>query len=356
MRKILHGFFASLLTIICIVPFTFSQTVSFSGDWENGITGAGNWKYLQSMAADRFLRVTSPVRQGQYAARVEVRPGDDPINSSGERAEVLVMSDAAGTAMYEAEASGTQFYAFSVRLDTSWQAPAADADGAWAIIFQLHGPDVLAASPSVAVSVQDRFSVDLNSGDLDSAGKSLRWKSYPLSSSGLDLGHWVDLVLQTKFAKDFTGSVTAWRRDEGQADFSQVLALVNVPTLQYKSSLGGVGNHYWKHGFYRSKQTTITNILWLDGLTRGDSYGAVVNAAFAGTMAARPFPHPYTVAYGENIGCRIQMMNLLGQRMGDKRYAKQANGDGNALQSSGCYLIAGQSASNRIIGKIFQVR
>ena len=355
-----HRPFSSIIYLfICCTTLASAQTVSFSGDWEKGITGNGNWKYIQSVAADRFQRVTSPVRQGQYAARVEVRPGDDPISSSGERSEVLIMSNAAGTPLYENEASGTQFYAFSVRLDSAWQAPAADGSGAWAIIFQLHGPDVLAASPSVAVSVQNRFSIDLHSGDLDSVNKSLRWKSYPLASSGLNLGHWVDLVLQIKFAKDFTGSVTVWRRDDGQAGFTQVLSLINVPTLQYKSSLGGVGSHYWKHGFYRSKQTAITNVLWLDGLTRGDTYEAVVQAAFAGTLPVLQFIRSTVDGYDGVKNYRLQSINLLGQRIGEMGCAEHSRGlflNRHPQQASACYFITLEKGGSRTVKRIFTVR
>jgi Polysaccharide lyase len=275
-----------LLLLTCALP-SFAA-VTFSGGWENGITAKGNWKYIQSMAADRFQRVASPVRQGSYAARVEVRPGDDPIGSSGERAEVLVMTDAAGNAINESLSSGTQYYGFSVRLDSAWTPPQTGADGNWAIVFQLHGPDVLAASPSVAVSVLKRFSIDCCSGNLDSASQSLRWKSFVLSDSSLNVGHWVDLVLKITFAVDFTGSIVVWRRNEGQTAFSQVLSVNNIPTLQYKSSVGPVAAHYWKHGLYRSKQTTVTNVLWLDGLSRADSFDEVVAAAFGNSAVRYP--------------------------------------------------------------------
>jgi hypothetical protein len=272
---------------IIAIPFTTSTAATtFSGDWESGLVGRGNWKYIQAVdTTGRFTRVTSPVRQGNYSARVEVRPGDDPIGSSGNRAEVLVMSDASGNELNESEASGTQYFAFSFRLDTTWQAPAADANGAWAIIFQLHGPDNLGASPSVDVSVLNHLAIGFYSGDLDSAARSVRYRSYALSDSSLNIGHWVDLVLRITFARDFTGSVTAWRRNEGQAGFTQQLQVTNVPTLQYRSSLGGVGAHYWKHGLYCSKQTSITNVLWVDGMTRADSYNEAAHAAF-GTVAA----------------------------------------------------------------------
>lgn len=254
--------------------------VTFSGDWEKGITGPGNWRYKQTVADDRLIRVTSPVRQGKYAVRVEVRPGDDPINSSGERAEVLYMTDADNNKMVENESSGTQFYAFSVRLDPNWQSPASGPSGGWGMIFQLHGPDNLQSSPAFSIQARDRFLVTLHSGDLDSSTQSLKWKTYSLSNGSLNQGHWVDFVVEITFAKNFTGSVVVWRRDEGQTDFTKVLSALKVPTLQYKSSLGGVGDHYWKHGLYRSEQTTITNILWLDGLTRANTFEDAIRSAF----------------------------------------------------------------------------
>jgi lysophospholipase L1-like esterase len=254
--------------------------ISFSGDWEAGLTGDGNWRLSQSIASDRFQRVTDPVRQGQYAARIEVRPGDDPINSSGERSEVAVMTDRNGQAINESESSGTQYYAFSVRLDPNWQMPETGESGTWAIIFQLHGPNELGTSPSFSVRVDEQLEISLHSGDLDSEESSIQWQSYPLSDGSLNRGEWIDLVFKIKFAKDFTGSVMVWRRNEDEHVFRQVLSLEDVPTLQYKSSEGSSGDHYWKFGLYRNEQTTITHILWLDGLTRGDSFDAVVRAAF----------------------------------------------------------------------------
>jgi hypothetical protein len=257
-----------------------SPVISFSGSWEHGLTGVGNWRYIYMMASDRFQRVTDPVREGQYAVRVEVQPGDDPCDESGERAEVGVMTDANDNRIDENESSGIQYYAFSVRLAPDWQPPEPDWDGLWGIIFQLHGPDSLEASPSFSVQVLDQFYIMLHSGDLDSPANSLQWEFYPLSNGDLNPSHWTDFVIRIKFASDFTGSVHVWRRDEGQADFALVLSVDNVPTLQYKSSQGGVSDHYWQHGFYRPKKNTITHVLWLDGLTRGNTFDGVVQTAF----------------------------------------------------------------------------
>ena len=266
-----------------------SPGISFSGNWEQGLTGPGNWRYIDMMASDRFQQVTDTVRQGQYAVQIEVRPGDDPINSSGERAEVHVMTDVNDNRIDENESSGTQYYAFSVRLAPDWPPINPDIGTPWGIVLQLHGPDSLNTSPSFCVQVLDQFYIMLHSGNLDSHEDSLQWEFYPLSHSDLNPGQWIDFVIQIEFASDFTGAVHVWRRDEGQTDFTLALSVDNIPTLQYSSSQGEVGDHYWKHGFYRSEQVTITHVLWLDGLTRGNTFTAVVQAAFPVTHNKRVY-------------------------------------------------------------------
>lgn len=254
--------------------------ITFVGGWEQDLTGIGNWRYIDMMSEDRFQRVTDVVRTGQYAVRIEVRPGDDPIDSSGERAEVHVMTDANDNRIDENELSGTQYYAFSVRFAPDWQPIDPEGGDPWGVIFQLHGPDALGASPSFSIQTLDQFYVMLHSGDLDSPANSLAWQFYPFSNGDLNPGQWIDIVVRIKFAADFTGSVYVWRRDEGQSDFTLVLSVDQAPTLQYQSSQGDVGEHYWKHGFYRVEMDTTTHVLWLDGLTRGNTFDGVVQAAF----------------------------------------------------------------------------
>lgn len=281
-------------------PLPSPGDVTFRGDWERGITGPGNWTTAQLVDPGRLQRVTGPVRQGQYAARFEVRSGDRWRTTSGERAEVANMSREDGSLIPENAASGTQFYGLSVRLDPNWETPRGTRDPggpatcpgrarAWGTILQLHGPDQFPGGPSGTFSTSpafglnvtnpgasDAFSVSTNAGQLDPSDPFRNETTYPLSEGQLNRGQWVDFILEIGWAGDSSGRINVWRRDEGESDFAQVLSMNNVATLQY---VGSVEDHYWKHGFYRA-ECNLTNILWLDGMARGTTFDAVRNVAF----------------------------------------------------------------------------
>ena len=249
---------------------TTTATPSFWGDWESGtITGSGNhnWQYKEIMAADRYTVLSNGgARQGSRYARVEVRPGDNPLSfccSGTERAEVSFPQDANNKIIYENLNSGTQQYTFSVKFDPSWKTIADYGRGAWGIILQMHGPN--ASNPAWAFSVTDKIRLNTRMGDVTKNSNVFR----ELSNGSLNIGKWIDFVMTIKYAKDNTGYIKIMRRDEGQTAYTQVLNVTNIPTLQYDPNVNGgaVGNHYIKHGLYRNAQP-FTSILYLDGFTR----------------------------------------------------------------------------------------
>lgn len=67
-----------------------SASVVWRGDFESG--DLSQWSSKQSVSADRLQVVTSPVAQGRYALKVTVRQGDDPINASGNRNELVYLT------------------------------------------------------------------------------------------------------------------------------------------------------------------------------------------------------------------------------------------------------------------------
>jgi hypothetical protein len=246
------------------------STASFFGDFESGTTtgkGHRNWASIQSVAADRYRILTDgQARQGTAYARVEVRPGDDPLgNGETERSEVLVMQNAASNPLNENETSGTQRYSFSVKLDSTWKTMVDEGNGRWAIFLQIHGPDALNTNPAWAFTVDDEIRMTLRVGDITKS----RIEQFRLSNGALNKGKWIDFILTVKYAKDDTGFLNVQRRDEGDADFAEVLNVSNTATLQYSSKVNGgrVGDHYIKHGLYRNRQS-FTSVLYLDGFTR----------------------------------------------------------------------------------------
>src|SRR5574343_566058 len=164
--------FVSIAAIFLMAasPPVFSQT-SFQGGWESGSvtgTGSGNWISLQAVAADRITLVNDSVRAGTYA-RVEVRPGDNPLACcyNTDRAEVSGMQYADGTPIYENLSSGIQRYSFSVKFDAGWQTIVDHGYGAWGIFLQLHGPDAL--PPALAFSATDQIRFNMLTGDISKA-------------------------------------------------------------------------------------------------------------------------------------------------------------------------------------------
>ncbi len=240
---------------------------SFFGDFESGsVTGVGNhnWVSIQAYAPDRIRLIKD--RRGTYA-RVEIRKGDHPLHcpDCSERSELVMMQDEHGNPLYENLTSGTQRYTFSIKFDPSWRTMIGNNNGAWGIFLQLHGPDNLGTNPAFELNATDRITFGLHTGDINKS----KSKDYKLLNGKLNKGHWIDFILTIKYAANKTGFVTIQRRDEGKTDFTQVLNLVNIPTLQYSSKVnnGAVGDHYMKLGLYRN-QEPFTSVLYIDGFTR----------------------------------------------------------------------------------------
>jgi hypothetical protein len=259
------GYHADGLT--CVADAAECGTPTFWGDWETGqVTGSGdhNWDNTQIVTNASFTLLSDGgARQGITYARVEV--GNSGCGACTERAEVLQMKDANDNIIYEGEDSGTVRYSFSVKFDPSWQTMEGDSNGAWGIFLQLHGPDELGTNPLFAFDANDQVYFGLRGGDITAN----QGTTTALSNSALNKGSWVDFILTIKYAKDSSGFAIVQRRDEGQTEYSEVLNLQNVATLQYSSGVNGgaVGPHYMKHGLYRNHEP-ITSILYLDGFTR----------------------------------------------------------------------------------------
>jgi len=280
-----------------IVPLALAgktlAAVTFEGGFETALyqypNAINNWHDPQPYPpGERLTRVNNPVRKDNWSFRAEVRPGDN-YGSSGERAEIYGMYGPDGKEVVENEQSGTQFYTLSIYLPPDWSPPVTnDPWEPFGIFMQLHGPDILHASPSFAINARDTYYISIHSGDQDQ-GPDYFVRDYQLGS--VLLGQWVDFVFKIKWAKTPTGTLDVWRRNQNQTDFTELVSVINIPTLQFKSSInnGDIENHYWKTGYYRSREPH-TNVVFLDSHTRGDSFDEVVVAAFPTTVSPSSTP------------------------------------------------------------------
>jgi hypothetical protein len=261
-----------------------TQAEVYAG-FETGITEPTGFSETQAWAPDRLRQVTFPVRRGQGALRIEVRPGDDVGGWGGERAELVNIPSSA--VREERSLGGVFYYGVSVYLPSGFQ-PVGTAPYTWNLIMQLHPP---AGGPrtTFGINLSDRFGFSWDTGDINGAMSVGRERLDRIDPNGgaFVYDQWVDFIIAVKIATNTNdGYFKIWRRSVGtEATFRKVMDVTNVPTLQYSSAdpsflYGSRGFPYhWKAGLYRSP-TPFTQVLYMDSWTRGGSFAEVELQAF----------------------------------------------------------------------------
>ncbi|MCL2352657.1 MAG: polysaccharide lyase [Firmicutes bacterium] len=259
--------------------------VNLTGNWENGTemwTGE-----LFNDITRQFAFVTAgdggPVspRQGSYAARFTVGPNDKWNNASGNRAEFGMWDD------YGYETQGdTYYYAWSSLFPEDWTQP-----NGWGIVMQWHAYTNI--SPPIAFDARaDSMYLNFCTGNVDNTYQSAFQPKY-LVLDTLNKGKWNDFIVRITWSEFANGSVTVWHRVEGEADFTPIVYVPDVPTLQWshgtdiyfadiasgKVVKSADGTYYSKNyvqaGLYRDNANE-TNVVYQDGFCRGTTYGAVL--------------------------------------------------------------------------------
>lgn len=224
------------------------------GDWETGDASqwtSNHWNRNVPLS-EQFQIVRDPVRQGNFAAKFTVRPGDKFGTTSGERSEVVWANSNDG--------EGKEYwYSWSTLFPTDWTEPRN-----WGIFIQWHSFNW--TPPAVALTArEDSAYLNLNSGPLSDpcCGGSTRkrWLVLPTLSKGL----WNDFIAHIKWTSGNDGYITLWHRVEGQNAYTKVLDASGFPTLQ--SNNGASTPNYLVLGLYRDDDTK-TNTLYQDGFHR----------------------------------------------------------------------------------------
>ena len=225
---------------------------SFRGDWETGDTS--QWG-VKCVAKDRLQIVTDPVRQGRYAARFEVRPGDKP-STSGERCEVY--RDYRG----DESAGQSYYYAWSTMVAPGWVNPRN-----YGIFVQFHTTWPMA--PALEISTQNgEFYVITRGGDrYNYDGR--RTTLVPTLSPG----RWNDFVMHVKWGVS-DGAVKIWHRVQGQAQFNVVFDKTNVPNILTDGSTAS--KLLLRHGYYRGSGSPGTAVVHQDGMRRAATFNDVM--------------------------------------------------------------------------------
>ncbi len=222
--------------------------VVWRGDFETG--DRTQWTRTQMVSADRLQVVSSPLRQGRYALKATVRQGDDPINSSGNRNELVRMTR---------EPVGSEYYyAWSTMFAPDFPSPAT-----WQLFAQWHH-EGSNGSPPVEFAI--------NNGNL-----RLYCSGAVVWTAPLVRGVWQDFIFHAKWSPNASvGFVELYHNGK-----------LVLPKRYCATQFSGQLN-YLKVGLYRNESIAPTGVLYHDGWVMGRQLSDVlpVGASVAASAPA----------------------------------------------------------------------
>lgn len=222
-----------------------ASTVVWRGDFETG--DRSQWTRAQEVSADRLQVVSSPLREGRYSLKVTVKQGDDPINASGNRNELVRMTR---------EPVGSEYY---YRWGTMF---AADfpSPKTWQLFAQWHH-EGSSGSPPVEFAV--------NNGEiLLYCSKAIVWRT-PLVRAV-----WQDFIFHVKWSPNASvGFVELYHNNK-----------LVLPKRYCATQFSGMLN-YLKVGLYRNETIAPVGVLYHDGWVMGRQLSDVLPAGVSPSSA-----------------------------------------------------------------------
>jgi hypothetical protein len=240
---------ARTLLVLLALPCAALASPVWQGDFETG--NLSQWSNEEMMASDRLQVVPSPAREGTYALRATVRQGDDPINASGNRNELVHDGG---------ETEGSEyFYKWSTQFDASY--PSANT---WQVFAQWHHDGCCGSPPVEFFVVGEQMHLRVGGEQ----GKVL-W------NAPLVRGQWQDFVFHVKWSADpAVGFVELY--NQGQ---------VVVPRTPVATMYRGMRN-YLKLGLYRNETIAPEGVVFHDGMVQATALEDVLAPAPAPAPAA----------------------------------------------------------------------
>jgi MYXO-CTERM domain-containing protein len=221
-----------------LVPGLASAGIVWRGDFETG--DRSQYSGTQMVSADRLQVVTSPVAEGKYALKVTVKQGDDPIDASGNRNELVYQGK---------EALGSEYY-YRWKVMFANDFPSVDT---WQLFTQWHH-DGCCGSPPVEFYVRgEEIRLALNgTGEVPWKGKLTR-------------GVWHEFVFHVKWGTTAnTGFVELWHDKE-----------LVLPKRGAVTMYSGQKN-YLKMGLYRSDTVQPVGVVYHDGFVQATTLADVI--------------------------------------------------------------------------------
>jgi len=231
------------------MPGLASASIVFKGDFETG--NLSQWDKRQVVAPDRLQVQSDLVREGKHALKVTVRKGDDPINASGNRNELLYMG---------LERAGTEnYYKWSTYFPASF--PRANT---WQVFAQWHHLGLNGSPPVEFFIIDDE--IRLRAGGVNGP---IVWRA------PMERERWHDFVLHVKWSPDpKVGFVELYKDGE-----------LVVPRFMVATQFRGDTN-YFKLGLYRNESISPVGVLYHDGVTVATTLEEVM------PPAPEPVPEP----------------------------------------------------------------
>jgi hypothetical protein len=268
---------ALLGAALVAMPSTAKSTIGWRGDFETG--NFSQWTNgVQAKDPSRVSINSNMTRQGRYAARFEVRSGDNNVagSGSGERSEVLVT-----TSLTDGYEGREAYWAWSTYFPETFDSPG----GGWNAFTQFHHSGSTGqVNVHFAVNDKTRIGLRVLGGDPSSPVR----KDFTLAS--LERGRWYDFVFHVKWSSNpSVGFVETWVN--GQL----VVPKTFTPTLYPGQGV------YAKQGYYRSAYAGTT-VLYHDGMRRGSTYDEVAAEFGSGSTAvAEPLAVTQSIASGSTL-------------------------------------------------------
>ncbi|WP_375766608.1 heparin lyase I family protein [Archangium gephyra] len=206
--------------------------VVWRGDFETG--DRSQWSSTQMVSSDRLQVLPSPVRQGSYAIKVTVRQGDNPISASGNRNELVKMTN---------EKEGDEYY---YRWSTMFASDYPSAK-TWQLFTQWHHSGNNGSPPV-------EFYVNGETIYLRVNGTTVVW------STPLVRGQWQDFIFHVKWSSNpGVGFVELYHNGQ-----------LSLPKRSAATLYSGQTN-YLKVGLYRNSTIVPVGVVYHDGWIQGRS-------------------------------------------------------------------------------------